>query len=149
MRVILRAPVPNVGQKGDVCDVADGFARNYLVPKGLAMVAAPGAMAQAEVMRRSRQQRDARERAAAEQVASQLVATPVRIRARAGADGRLFGAVTAADVVAAVQSQTGIELDRRRLHLEPIKALGVHEVIARLHADVQFRIPVEVVAQGA
>jgi large subunit ribosomal protein L9 len=147
VKVILRADVDRVGKKGDILDVADGFARNYLVPKGLALKASPGATAQAASMRRARDIRDARDREGAEAVARRLVSTVIRIPVRAGAEGRLFGSITAADVVEAVQQQTGIELDRRRLHLdEPIKSLGSHEVPVKLHADVEFRVAVEAVA---
>jgi len=146
---VLRADVDNVGKKGDVLDVANGFGRNYLVPKGLAMVAAKGAVAQAAAMRRSRDVKDARDRESAEVVARELVASVIRIPMKAGAEGRLFGSVTAADVVDAVHTQAGVELDRRRLHLtEPIKSLGTHEVPVKLHTDVEFQITVEVVAQG-
>jgi large subunit ribosomal protein L9 len=147
VKLILRADVDRVGKKGDIIDVADGYARNFLLPKGLALKATDGAVEQASMMRRSRDVKDAREREAGEQVARQLVPAVIRIPARAGTEGRLFGSITAADVVDAVKNQTGIELDRRRLHLdEPIKSLGVHEVPVRLHADVQFRITVEAVA---
>jgi large subunit ribosomal protein L9 len=149
MKVVLRADVDNVGKKGDVLDVADGFGRNFLVPKGLAMVASKGVAAQAAAMRRSRDLKDARDRESAEVVARDLVATVIRIPAKAGAEGRLFGSVTSADVVEAVQAQAGVELDRRRLHLtEPIKSLGTHQVPVKLHADVEFLVTVEVVGQG-
>ena len=145
MKVILRADVPDVGHKGDVLDVADGYARNFLVPRGLAMAASKGALAQAESMRRARAVRDARDREAAEEVASKLVPKIITVKAKAGAEGRLFGSVTSSDVAAAVHEQTGIELDRRKLHLdEPIKSVGTHQVPARLHADVEFVITVEV-----
>ena len=148
MKVILRADVAAVGHKGDVLDVADGYARNYLVPRGLAMAASKGSLAQAEAMRRSRAVRDARDRDAAEEVATRLTPVTVRIPARAGAEGRLFGSVTPADVATAVQAQTGVEVDRRRLHLdEPIRALGAHEVPLRLHPEVEVRLNVEVVAE--
>lgn len=148
MKVILRSDVTNVGTKGDVLDVSDGFARNYLVPRGLAMKASPGAMAQAASMRRARDVREARDRASAEEVATQLAPKVVTIRAKAGAEGRLFGSVTTADLVAAVEDQTGVVLDRRRVHLdEAIKTVGAHEVAVRLHADVELRLHVEVQAQ--
>ena len=147
MKVVLRADVGNLGHKGDVCEVADGFARNYLVPRGLALRASAGALAQAEAMRRSWQARDAREREAAEQMARQLVSAVVRVPARPGPEGRLFGSVTAADVASALSAQAGIELDRRRLQLpEPIRSLGSHEVPVRLHPEVEVRVSVEVVA---
>ena len=149
MKIVLRADVDNVGKKGDVLDVADGFGRNYLVPKVLAMVASKGVVSQAGAMRRSRDVKDARDRESAEVVARELVPSVIRIPVKAGAEGRLFGSVTTADVVEAVHAQAGVELDRRRLHLaEPIKTLGTHEVPVKLHADVEFQITVEVVAQG-
>ena len=147
MRVILRADVANVGLKGDVLDVADGYARNFLVPRGLALTASPGALAQAAAMRRARDAREARDRASAEEIASRLAPTVITIPAKAGAEGRLFGSVTAADLVSAVEAQTGVVLDRRRVHVEdPIKTVGVHEVAVRLHTAVELRLSVEVVA---
>ena len=147
MKIVLRADVAEVGKKGDIVDVADGYARNFLVPKGLAFRATSGVADQAASMRRSRDLRDATDRAAAEEVARTLVPKVVTITARAGAEGKLFGSVTSHDVAEAVQAQTGIEIDRRKLHLdEPIKALGTHLVPAKLHADVEFPITVEVVA---
>ena len=146
MKIILRSDVANVGKKGDIVDVADGFGRNYLVPKGLALRATAGSVQQASSMRRSRDIRDAKDRGAAEEVASSLVPKVITVKAKAGAEGRLFGSVTTADVATAVQEQTGIELDRRKLHLdEPIKSLGTHQVPTRLHPDVEFAITVEVV----
>jgi large subunit ribosomal protein L9 len=145
MRIVLRTDMPNLGKRGDICDVADGYARNYLLPKGHAIIATPGVESQATSMRRSRDLRDARDREAAETVARRLVPAVIRIPARAGAEGRLFGSVTAHDVAQAVTDQTGVELDRRRLRLdEPIKSLGTHEVPVKLHADVEFRVTVEV-----
>ena len=148
MKVVLRADVDNVGKKGDILDVADGFARNYLIPKGHAFRATKGVEKQAASMRRSRDVQDAKDREAGEAIARVLVPTVVRIPARAGSEGRLFGSVTAADLVEAVKAQTGVDLDRRRLHLdEPIKSLGTHEVPVKLHSDVEFRVTVEVVPE--
>jgi large subunit ribosomal protein L9 len=147
MRVVLRTDVDGVGKKGDILDVADGFARNFLIPKGRAIKATPGVQAQADAMRRSRDLRDAKDRESAEVVARTLVPMVIRIPARAGAEGKLFGSVTAADVIAAVAAQSGVDLDRKRLHLdEPIKTLGTHHVPVRLHSDVQFPVTVEVVS---
>lgn len=145
MKVILRADVANVGKRGDVLVVADGYARNYLVPRRLAMRATEGALAQAGAMRRSRDLRDASDRAAAEDIARRLVSAVINIPARAGSGGKLFGSVTTVDVADAVQSQTGVELDRRKMHLEePIRELGTHRVLVKLHADVEFPVTVEV-----
>jgi large subunit ribosomal protein L9 len=147
VRVVLRADVDNVGKKGDIVDVADGFGRNFLIPKGQALLATRGVQAQAASMRRSRDVRDAADREASESVARTLVPAVIRVTARAGADGRLFGSVTTPEVAEAVEAQTGITLDRRRLHLDdPIRSLGVHEVPVKLHADVEFRLTVEVVS---
>ncbi len=146
MDVLLRADVEGVGKKGEILTVSDGFARNYLIPKGRAIKATPGVHAQAEAMRRSRDIRDAREREGAEAVARALVPKVIRVEARAGAEGRLFGSVTAVDVADAVAAQTGVELDRRKVRVDdPIRTLGSHEVPVRLHADVEFRLNVEVV----
>ena len=148
VRVILRRDVDTVGKKGDVLEVTDGYARNFLLPKGLAMKATDGGESQAASMRRARDVKDARDRGAAEEVATRLVPTVITIKAKAGSEGRLFGSVTAADVADAVAAQTGIDIERRRLHLdEPIKSIGTHQLTAKLHADVEFPITVEVEAQ--
>jgi large subunit ribosomal protein L9 len=147
VKIVLRADVAQVGKKGDIVDVADGYGRNYLVPKGLAFLASDGVTTQAAAMRRSRDVRDANDRAAAEEVARTLVPKVVTITARASGEGKLFGSVTTTEIAEAVTAQTGVELDRRKLHLdEPIKSLGQHLVPAKLHADVEFPITVEVVA---
>lgn len=146
MRIVLRDDVPEVGKKGDIVDVADGFARNFLIPKGRAFRANQGVVVQAQAMRRSRDVKDARDREAAETTARTLVPAVITIPAKAGTEGKLFGSVTVADLVAAVATQTGVDLDRRRVHLDdPIKTLGTHQVPVKLHADVEFPVTVEVV----
>ena len=147
MKLLLRSDVDGVGKKGDIVDVADGYGRNYLVPKGLAITASKGVEAQAQAMRRSRDLKDAAERAAAEEVAKTLVPAVITVSSRASGDGKLFGSVTVAEIVEAVSAQTGVELERRHLHLdEPIKTVGTHSVGAKLHSDVEFQITVEVSA---
>jgi large subunit ribosomal protein L9 len=149
MKVVLREDVETLGRKGDLLDVADGYARNYLVPRGLAIKATKGVVAQAEAMRRNREAREVRDRATAEDLASRLVAGgPLSIPARAGEAGKLFGSVTSADIVAALRERTGTELDRRNVLLDDsIRELGEVEVTVRLHADVAVPIVVDVVAQ--
>ena len=145
MRVVLRADVEALGHKGDLLEVADGYARNYLVPRGLAIRATKGVVAQAEAMRRNRAARDARDRAAAEEQASKLGATTIQVMARAGEGGKLFGSVTNADVADAMRAQTGIDVDRRAIELdEPIRELGARTVVVRLHPEVSAEVPVEV-----
>src|ERR1700729_2554990 len=117
MRIVLRSDIDKVGKRGDIIDVADGYARNYLLPKGYAIAATEGVTAQAGAMRRSRDLKDAKDREAAEVVARTLVPMVIRIPARSGSGGRLFGSVTASDVVEAVAEQARVTLDRRRLHL--------------------------------
>lgn len=146
MKVILRSDMKELGKRGDIIDVADGHARNYLLPKGLAFAASDGAIEQAAKMRRGRDLRDANARDAARTIASTLVPKIITVTAKAGVEGKLFGSVTASDIVDAVQAQTDIELDRRQLEFEPIKSLGQHTVTASLHADVSFPITVEVEA---
>ncbi len=145
VRVILRSDIPKLGKRGDITEVSDGYARNYLFPKGLAIVATDGAVSQATAMRRARDLRDAADRGAAEEVARTLVARTITITAKAGSEGRLFGSVTPADVVEAVEAQTGVVLDRRKVAGDPIKTLGTHTLTAKLHADVEFPVTVEVV----
>jgi large subunit ribosomal protein L9 len=148
MKVILRSDVSTLGKRGDILDVSDGYARNYLVPKGLAMKASVGAEAQAASMRRARDLRDAQDRAAAEALATTLVPKVITLAARAGTEGRLFGSVTASDIAAAVEAQTNVVIDRRKIVLtEPIKTLGTHTVPVKLHADVEFPVTLDVVAE--
>jgi large subunit ribosomal protein L9 len=142
---VLRIDVDNVGKKGDILEVSDGYARNFLIPKGRAIKATNGVVAQAAAMRRARDVRDAKDREAAEAVARTLVPAVIRVPAHAGTGGRLFGSVTALDIVEAVSAQARVDLDRRRVVLdEPIKTLGMHEVAVKLHPEVEFRVTVEV-----
>ncbi len=144
MKVILRADVNGLGKRGDIVEVKNGFGRNFLLPRSLALVATDGAVGQAKAMRRSRDLRDAQDREAAQEIARALVARTISITVKAGAEGRLYGSVTSADVVEAVAAQTGVTLEKRQLRLDPIKSLGSHSVAVKLHADVEFPISIEV-----
>jgi large subunit ribosomal protein L9 len=147
MRVLLRDDVDGVGKRGDVVDVAKGFARNFLLPTGRALVASSGIQQQAASMRRARDLRDARDKEAAETLAEVITAKPITVEVRAGSGGRLFGSVTTADLADAVGAQTGAVVDRRRIHLtEPIKSIGTHLVPVGLHPEVRVELTVEVVA---
>lgn len=146
MKVVLRDNVASLGKKGDVVEVADGYARNFLIPAGKAFKSSPGAERQAERMRESRELKDAKELAEAQEIAARLVSAPIRIEARAGAEGRLFGSVTVADIVSAVAEQANVMLERKALESEGIKQLGSHTVTARPHPEVEFPLTVEVLA---
>ena len=147
MKILLRSDVYGLGKRGDLVEVPGGYARNFLLPTGQALVATPGVAEQASAMRRAHDLRNARDREAAESVASVLVAAVVTISARAGSEGRLFGSVSAADIAEALQAQTGAVVDRRKFVLdEPIKTLGSHSVPLKLHGDVEIQLNVEVVA---
>lgn len=146
MELILRNDVQGVGRRGDLVTVADGYARNYLLPKGWAFEATAGVHAQAEAMRRKRETADAAARAAAEEVATTLVGRTITVAARTSSGERLFGSVTPVEVAAAITEQTGLEIDAHHLHTdEPIRTTGTHAVHAKLHASVEFDVSVEVV----
>jgi large subunit ribosomal protein L9 len=146
MDVLLRDDVDGLGKRGDIVNVARGFARNFLLPTGKALVATPGMTEQANGMRRARDLRDAKDRESAEAVATAVGAVSIVVKARAGAEGRLFGSVTSGDLSDAIKEQTGAVIDRRKIQLEePIKSVGTHTVPMRLHADIVSELTVEVV----
>jgi large subunit ribosomal protein L9 len=147
MKIILQKPVDKLGVPGDVVDVADGYARNYLMPRGLAVKATKGGVKHVDSLTRAQTVRVNAAKAEAEQVAQRLMASPVMVRAHAGEEGKLFGSVTPTDVATAIESQTGIRVDRHDVHMdEPIRSVGVHEVKVHLFAEVDPIISVEVVA---
>jgi len=147
VKVLLRSDVAGLGQKGDIVEVADGYGRNYLLPKGFAVLASGGVAAQAESMRRSREQRDAVERAAADELAARLGAASIALSARAKGEGELFGSVSITEIVDAVSAQLGVDLDRHLVHLDaPIRTVGSHQASVRLHPQVEVRLGVEVSA---
>ncbi|MGH9017965.1 MAG: 50S ribosomal protein L9 [Acidimicrobiales bacterium] len=149
MKVLLRDDIQGVGKRGDVVEVAKGFARNFLFPTGRALAAGPKMESQAQSMRRSRDLRNTQERDSARAVAELLGKATVSVSARAAAEGRLFGSVGAADVADAIAAQTGAAVDRHQVALaEPIKTVGTHEVPVELHDEVTATVTVEVVASS-
>jgi large subunit ribosomal protein L9 len=145
MKVILQKPVDKLGVPGDVVDVADGYARNYLLPRGLAVRASKGGVKHVESLKRSHATRVSQAQAEAQEVADRLTASPIRVRARVGEEGRLFGSVTVAELAEEIERQTGVKVDRHDVHLdEPIRSIGVHEVKVHLFADVDPVVHVEV-----
>jgi large subunit ribosomal protein L9 len=147
MKIILQQPVDKLGAPGDVVDVADGYARNYLIPRGLAMTASKGAVRHAGRLKQAHDKRVQQAMTEAKETAGRLVAASLRISSRAGEDGRLFGSVTVADVAEAIEQATGVSVDRKRIHLaEPIRSVGTHEVTVHLHPEVNASVSVEVVS---
>jgi len=146
VKVILQQDVKNLGNKGDLVEVSQGYARNFLFPRGLAVEANASAMKSLEHERAVAKQRAQRELSEARERAERLQALAIRIPAKAGESGRLFGSVTASDIAEAVKSASGIEIDRRRIDLkEPIKALGNYRVAVQLHSQVVAQLNVQVV----
>ncbi len=146
MRIVLHHQVSGLGNRGDLVDVSDGYARNFLIPKGLARQASTGVEAEAQAMKKAWTARDARDREAAEDIAKSLVSKGITISMRAGGEGKLFGSVTTADIAEAIHAQAGIELDRKMIDLaEGIRSVGSHSVTVHLHHDVQFPVNIEVV----
>ena len=146
MKVVLRNNVEGVGRRGDIVEVSGGFARNYLLPGGRAIVATDGVEAQAAAMRRSRDMREAKDRESAQAQAKVLAGATLRLEARAGSTGKLFGSISATDVAEAATAQKGVQLDRHQVELEePIKAIGTFEVPVHLYGDVATSVIVEVV----
>jgi large subunit ribosomal protein L9 len=149
MKLILTSDVPNLGGPGDIVQVKDGYGRNYLLPRGLAVVATRGAEKQVAAIRRAQQNRQIRDLGHAREVAEQLGALSVTVRARAAGDsGRLFGSVTASDIVEAVRAAGGPALDRRSVDVpSQIKTVGTHQIRVRLHPEVTSDVDVDVVAR--
>lgn len=148
MRVILRQDVDDLGKQGDVIAVADGFARNHLIPKGLAHKATQGAERVAERTREVRHLQDVKELEEAQEIASRLASVSLTIPARAGEEGKLYGSVTAADIQQALSEQFNIDLDRKIISLkQTLREVGEHSVELNLHEDLATSIAVNVVAQ--
>jgi len=147
MKLILTQEVGGLGAPGDVVDVAAGYGRNYLIPRGFAMQWTRGAEKQIDLIKRARAAREIRGLEDAQEIASQLSGLRVRMRRRAGTSGRLFGSVGSADIAAAVRQAGGPELDRRRIEVrDPIKTIGSHQVRVRLHPEVSAPVDIEISA---
>lgn len=146
MRVILTEDVETLGRKGDVVDVADGYARNYLVPKALAMKATRGALRDAEEVRRIRDEAEAKAKQAAEEIAHMLADSHVVVAARSADEGKLFGSIGARDVAEAIAKYTGVTVSADQIKLAgPIKEIGLHEIVVQPHAEVQLTLTLDVI----
>ena len=147
MEVILREDVPNLGLRGEVVKVADGYGRNYLLPRKMAMQATDANKAVIQQMKAAAERRSASEKAQAEELVTRLDPVVLSFTRRAGEQGHLFGSVTSADIAAELATQ-GFEVDRRKIQLgEPLKSLGEFKVAIRLHRDVTARVTVKVLAE--
>jgi large subunit ribosomal protein L9 len=147
VKVILREHVDQLGERGEIVNVAAGYARNYLLPKGLAYEATPGNLKQIELQRRVWDAREAREVGEAEALAERIATTELMISKKAGESGTLYGSVTSGDI-ADLLSAKGIEVDRKRIVLsEPIKSLGEHEIQIKIHRKVEGKAQLVVVAE--
>jgi large subunit ribosomal protein L9 len=148
MKIILQKEVDKLGTPGEVVTVADGYARNYLVPRGLAIPASKGAVRHAESLKRAHDDRVSKARKEAEALAERLAQVTVRVTHRAGEEGKLFGSITAQDLAEEIERGVGEPIDRRAIHLdEPIRSVGTHQVHVRLHPEVTATLAVEVQAQ--
>ena len=150
MKLILTQEVGGLGAPGDIVEVKDGYGRNFLMPRGLAIKWTRGAETQVGQIRRGREVREIRDQGQARDVAAQLGALTVTLPSRAGQGGRLFGSVTATDVVDAVKAAGGPALDKRRIELPAahIKTIGTHTVSVRLHPEVVASLSVDVVPEA-
>lgn len=147
MKVILTHEVSNLGAAGDVVDVKDGYARNFLFRRGLATPWTKGGQQQVDAIARGRESRAVKSLEEATSYKGTLEAATVTVTAHAGASGRLFGAVSTADIAAAVTAAGGPSLDKRRIEVPtPIRTVGTHQALVRLHPDVQAKVTLEVVA---
>jgi large subunit ribosomal protein L9 len=147
MKIILTQEVSGLGSPGDVVEVKDGYGRNYLLPQGFAILWTKGGEKQVTSIKRARSAREIRDLGHANEVKSQLEGLKVSLSARAGDGGRLFGSVTPAEVVAAVKSAGGPDLDRRRLELPGhIKSVGSYQIQVKLHPEVTARLALNVLA---
>ena len=141
MKVMLTKDVANVGAAGEIKDVADGYGRNFLIPRKLAVVAGRGVEAEARRIRDAASRREAKERDEAQELAEQIGNKTVVVRLKVGSEDKVFGAVTNEDIAVALRQQQQVEIDRRKIDLkEPIKQLGEHVVPLRLHREVEARI---------
>lgn len=146
MKLILTGDVEDLGQRGDVVDVARGYARNFLLPKKHAIKANDGALAQAEMIRQARIEADTKARERAEEIATHLVGSRVVLAAQAGDEGQLYGSIRVGDIVEGINRFTGIQLEKNQVETEgPIRAIGLHEIRIKVHADVEFPLTLDVI----
>ena len=149
MQIMLVQDVTQLGRVGDIVEVKNGYARNYLIPQGFAIPATKGAIKQADQLRQTAEKQRGRQVASAQELANRLAALNLRFTAKVGERGRLYGSITTGDIAERIQQEIGVEIDRRRVELtEAIKALGNYEVPVDVHIDVPATVRVEVVGEN-
>jgi large subunit ribosomal protein L9 len=142
MQIILTQPVENLGSTGDTVKVADGYARNFLLPRGLGILATEGNVRRLEALRKKREEEDQKALQEARKIAEKLAKHTVTIAVRTGEDGKMFGAVTASDIANALKAD-GFHVERRKIELaHPLKEVGEHEVDVKIHAEIPVKLKV-------
>jgi len=146
LKVILLQDVKSLGKRGDLVNVADGYARNFLFPRNLAVEATPGNLAKLEQEKKAKENKLARQKMEAEELAARIKNLSVTLKVKAGTQGKLYGSINSKNIAEALKEQHGIDLDRRKIQLdEPIKAFGSYEVSIKVHPEVEAKLTVRVV----
>jgi large subunit ribosomal protein L9 len=148
INVVLQKDVAHLGKGGDVVKVAPGYARNFLVPQGLALPASEGNVARFEHIKRVAAERAAKARAEAGDIATRLSAVEITLTARTGSEGKLYGSITTKDIEQALKAK-GFDIDRKKLSVDPIRAVGTYNVTARLAPEINGTFKINVVSEGA
>jgi large subunit ribosomal protein L9 len=148
MKVILREDVTALGNQGSVVDINDGYARNYLIPRGMAIEATGSALRTLELQKSQWQKKEAKDLAEAKKIAEQLSAKVLRMTADAGENGKLYGSITAHHITEKLAKEWNVALDKRKVQIEePIRSLGFHKVPLKLHRDLSIELELEVIAK--
>jgi large subunit ribosomal protein L9 len=149
VRVVLRKEVPGLGRPGDVKHVAEGYAQNFLLPRGLAVEASEGELKRVAQVQATAKAKKSRAHAEAEAVAERLASTKLTFKLKAGGTGKTFGSITNRDVADALKREAGIDVDRTKIHLEdPLRTLGTHEIEIRLLTDVRAKVTITIEPQA-
>jgi large subunit ribosomal protein L9 len=146
MQVLLQQDVKGVGRRGDIVNAADGYARNFLIPKGFALLANDGVKAQAATMTKAREARDVKDKLDSQAIIAKIGASPISVAARASKDGKLFGSVNGTHVAKAIQDQFGVSIDKHAIEIDHAKTTGTYEVPVTLPGHVAFSLNVEIVS---
>ncbi|HOA91573.1 MAG: 50S ribosomal protein L9 [Bacillota bacterium] len=147
MEVVLTQDVKSLGKKGDIVKVNEGYARNFLIPKGLAVVATEGVKTQIKQQKKAEEKREEQKRAEAQALANKLKGQSVTVKAKAGEKGRIFGSITAGDVADALNKQFNLDIDKKKIQMDAVKELGTFEAKIKLYPEISTEIKVVVTAE--